>query len=1121
MAKIRITLNGTQVEADTCETILEVARRNKIFIPTLCHDERLEPIGSCRVCLVKVEGSRCFLPSCTTKVTEGMRIDTEDEGVREARKLSLTLLISDHFGDCVSPCSLKCPAHIDIQGYIALVRAGKYQQAVKLIKERNPLPLTIGRVCPHPCETVCRRSRVDEAIAINNLKRFAADYDRSAELPFVPSIEKKKNKKIAVVGAGPAGLSCAYYLAVKGYDVSIFEMHQEAGGMLRWGIPDYRLPKDVLEKEIKLIRDLGVGIQFGREFGKDVTLESVKKQGFSALFLGIGAQKSIGIRIEGENDPHVLVGIQFLHDMAKGRKFDFAGKTVVVVGGGNTAMDASRTSLRLGSAEVRVLYRRSRREMPANDIEIEEAEEEGVVFEYLAAPVRITPADGGLDVECIRMELGKPDASGRRRPVPIEGSNYTLRTHYLISAIGQRTDVSSIADPEMVSAYDTIKANPNTGTTHDDFVFAGGDCVTGAATAIEAIAGGRKAAFAIDEYLRTGKKPEGETWEFNISKGTLEEIPDSYFELYEKAQRAVMPVENAMERIEDFREIERGLSEEEAIREAARCLECGCSEGFSCLLRDYSTRYRVDTSEIVGEKNLYQEQGNLISGHPPILRDENKCIKCGICVRICDEVWGLNIFGYTKRGFQTEISPSFGLELKDTECDFCGQCAGACPTGALSLNCALPKPGPFKSEKVWARCINCSLGCELEYDVYENMVLGTSSEPMRGENQGNLCVRGRFGFGHLLSPSRNLSFLECNDGTGVEIGREKAIQNAATLLKNAERPLILTSTHLSNEEYERVRELSDLVPRCQLFHIPFDFADYPPRTLPVAGKSLVLESLIKDIPSPSLSQIASGKTVVLFNIKPGRSYPILEMTLRKAAKAGAKLFVIQETPTRLDDYAESIFRIREAHYLEFLKTAGALALRGNPGADAKTRKYYSGAHPKPDFFPENGINAKKLESFLKCITGSSQVLFITDEDMTALDELEAFIHLLRVSNRSGMLMMMQRGTNPKGALNRMQNAPKRFTLDTAAMSDYDALLLYKLPDLFGGLKKKLIHIGFVPFPHYGKPALFVPSSSLLETGGTIHLYNGRSVILPRVLKVYRDIENTRFIKDVAERLNHV
>ncbi len=1118
MATVHITLNGKKIKADTDQSILDVARNNGVFIPTLCHDERLEPLGSCRVCLVKVEEAKSFVPACSTKVTDGMIVDTEDQGVHEARRLSLALLISDHYGDCVSPCSLECPAHIDIQGYIALIRAGKYQEAVKLIKEKNPMPLTIGRICPHPCETVCRRSKVEDPIAINNLKRFTADYDSALEVPYVPVKEDKKNHRIAIIGSGPAGLSAAYYLAVKGYDVSIFEKNSKAGGMLRYGIPDYRLPKDILDREIGFIQTLGVNIHYNKEMGKDFTIEDLKKDGYTAVFLGIGAQNSINLRIEGEDHANVIGGLELLHDIATGKTFDFSAKTVVIVGGGNTAMDAARTSLRLGAKNVKILYRRTRKEMPANDIEIEEAEEEGIQFEFLAAPIRITDRNGHLQVECIRMELGKPDASGRRRPIPIEGSNYTTQTHYLISAIGQRTDLSGITDPQLVSSRDTIKANTATGTTHSDFIFSGGDCVTGAATAIEAIAGGRKAALSIDKYLRTGSKPEGDPFEFNISKGELDEIPDAYYDLYEKDRRAVMPVQKVEERIKDFREIELGLPVNEAVREAARCLECGCSEGFSCLLRDHSTTYRVNTSEFPGEKNHYPEYNNLISKHPPILRDENKCIKCGICVRICDEVWGLNIFGYSNRGFQTEIAPYFGLNLKDTECDFCGQCADSCPTGALSINTYFPKPGPFKAEKISGICINCNLGCELEYNVYENAILRTTAAALTSENEGNLCVRGRFGFSYLAPPKRSTHFMEFSDGSCSVLRREQAFQTAVDILKASTKTAVVTSTHLSNEEYEHLYELADIKKGMDIFHVPYDFAEYRPKTTSLVGKSGAFENILNNNTPPSLSDITDSDAVLLFNISPGRSYPILEMKCRNAAKAGTNLFIINEKAIRLDDYAQSTFRIKRSLYKDFLHFAASLAYHNNDTKPSEVKKYFKDLSIDSSILLKAEVSLKKMKEFLACFSRSKSPIFITDEDMTAQDELEAFLMTVLTLNKNGMLLMMQRGTNPGGAKKYMTKAPEVFSLSKDELNDYDTLIFYKIPDLFGPYQLPIIHIGFTPFASYGKKGIFIPSSSLLETSGTTYLYNGRKAILEGILKNIHGLDNIDSLTNIIGKL---
>jgi formate dehydrogenase major subunit len=1121
MPGIRITLNGKKITADSEDTILEVARRQHVFIPTLCHDERLEPFGSCRVCLVKVKGAKGLVPSCTTKVTEGMEIHTDDPEVIEARKMSLSLLISDHFGDCVAPCSLECPAHIDIQGYIALIAAGKFTEAVKLIKEKNPMPLTIGRVCPHPCEGVCRRNKVDDPIAINNLKRFAADYDSMQEHHWVPETAPAKGKHIAVIGSGPAGLSCSYYLAVRGYDVTIYEKHPRPGGMLRYRIPSYRLPVDVLDREIGYIQELGVHMRYNEELGRDFSIDDLKNNGYDALFLGIGAQKSMNMRIEGEGHAGVIGGIEFLNAHATGTPVDIKGKKVIVTGGGNTAMDAVRTATRLGASTVTVLYRRTRKEMPANDTEIEEAEEEGILFEYLAAPVRIQDAGDMIDVECIRMELGPPDSSGRRRPVPIAGSNHHRKANLLITAIGQRTDASNIGIPELISARDNIKTNIDTGITSDHFIFAGGDCVTGAATAIEAIAAGRRAAVSIDLYLTTGVRRERDTEEFNMTKGPFYDIPDKLFEMYPKDRRVAMPAHPAEERMHNFEEIELGLSEADALHEASRCLECGCIERFSCALKDHCTLYGVDQYEIQGDRNIRPEHNNVLDKHPAILLDENKCIKCGICVRMCDEVWGLNVFGYHNRGFETEIAPYFHLELCDTACDFCGQCADSCPTGALSLNSSVKKPGPFKCEKVEGKCIHCSLLCEMEYNIYDNMIIKTTSAPLSGENEGNLCVRGRFGFEYLQRGKRFLQPMEMLDGNQKYIDLSSALGLAADIIGASEKLCILTSSQLSNEEYEKISELARTVENAEMYHIPIDPAEeyHPP--YPLVGKRKSLQDIFHSTSSPSLTDVASSDVIVLFNILPGRSYPILEMNIRNAAKQGALLFIINQKPTRLDEYAESIFRIPSHRYSELLIFADSMAKLYTGTNRSEVNDFFSGREISSSILSDVRIKPGKISHFIETVSAAQNVVFIADEDLCTPEELEAFLILNLSLDDRAKLLLMQRGVNPLGAQKTLMSVPKKDVIGREVFDDYDALVMCKLPDLFQNYSIPLIHVGFSPVPGKTLRGVFIPSSSLLETGGTVYKYNGNETHIGSILNSEHVFDNVNTFTQLTGRVSNV
>ena len=381
MDKIKVTIDGKELIAKKGQTILQIARDNNIEIPTLCYIDEVKAYGACGLCVVEAENIPKLLRACATIASDGMVIKTDTPRVRQSRKIALELLISDHTGDCKGPCSLNCPAGTDCQGYVKLIAEGKFREAVELVKDRVPLPASIGRVCPHPCETACRRKLVEEPISIAFLKSFAADEDLKSDNKFMPEVKKASGKTVAVIGGGPAGLTAAYFLAVKGHKVKIYDAMPKMGGMLRYGIPQYRLPKEVLDAEIASIEELGVEMKNNVKIGNDITLDEIRKS-HDAVIVAIGAWTSSSMGVEGEGLDGVLGGIDFLRSVAMKNPVDI-GKKVAVIGGGNTAMDACRSAVRLGAEEVYVIYRRTRAEMPAEKVEIDEAEEEGVIYKFL------------------------------------------------------------------------------------------------------------------------------------------------------------------------------------------------------------------------------------------------------------------------------------------------------------------------------------------------------------------------------------------------------------------------------------------------------------------------------------------------------------------------------------------------------------------------------------------------------------------------------------------------------------------------------------------------------------------------------------------------------------------
>jgi NADPH-dependent glutamate synthase beta subunit-like oxidoreductase/formate hydrogenlyase subunit 6/NADH:ubiquinone oxidoreductase subunit I len=681
-----LTIDGRTMQAYVGQTLLSVAVENGIVdIPNLCNDEKLEPTSACRMCLVEIEGAERPLPSCNTPAAPGMVVRTKSDRLTHIRRTNLEMMLSDHNAYCQPPCQIGCPTHIDIPGYLELIAKGQSREAARLVKEVLPFPYVLGLTCPAPCQEVCRRALVEEDIAICRMHGFAAE--QVLDDPPVPYVqEAPTGKKIAIVGAGPCGLTAAYYLALKGHYCKVYDMQPQPGGQLRYGIPEYRLQKDMMDKEFEGVWRLGVDAQYNVKLGQDFTIDDLFAQGFDAVYLAIGAWTSNELGLPGQDSPGVVNAIKFLAEKTMGlpQPVDDS-KEVVVLGGGFTTFDCTRTSLRLG-AKVHTVYRRSRKEMSATFEEVEDGENEGTDLQLFAAASRIIFDDDGnvKGLEFQRMQLGEPDASGRRRPVPVPGSEYVVDCDIIIPAYGQKPD-QAVLPPESGVRWTkrtTIETDPYNFMTARKGVFAGGDAVIGASTIIECVAQGKLAARSIDAYLRDEDMAEvSRRIEAQERKPDLFDIVP-YKPVEPKVKMPMLPYED---RKRNFRLIEMGYTPEQAQRESGRCLQCACPAAGQCDLQKHSIEYGLTDNRFHdGEPEDYHDYTYDLS-HSFILRDPNKCINCTQCVRVCHDVIGPNCYGQFGRGYDTIVSTPFNVSLFSTDCVSCGACVQVCPTGSLMM----------------------------------------------------------------------------------------------------------------------------------------------------------------------------------------------------------------------------------------------------------------------------------------------------------------------------------------------------------------------------------------------------------------------------------------------------
>jgi formate dehydrogenase major subunit len=1025
---VLLTIDGHECPAHAGQTLLEVARAHGIEIPTLCHDPRLPAYGSCLLCVVEIEGIAKLMLACATEAKPGAVVHTRNARVDAARKYALDMLVSNHYADCRGPCYVSCPADVDVQGYLALANAGKYGEALAIVRQTNPFPSVCGRVCVRYCEASCRRNAVDAPVAVNFIKRYIADLEGRNLPPVVPP--PANGHRVAVVGGGPAGLTAAYNLARRGCHVRIYERHPKLGGMLRYGIPDYRLPQHVLDEEVRQVLGYGIEVRTDVALGEDFTLDGLQDEGFEAVLLALGACDPKPMKVKNERTPGVVGGVHFLERVKKEGAPDLRGH-VVVVGGGNTAVDAARTALRCNASKVTIVYRRTRQEMPADHVEIEDALAEGVEIQYLVAPLEVIAENGRVKaLRCQRMELGEPDESGRRRPVPVNGSEQDVLCNTIISAIGQDINLAGAESQGgsklAATSWNTLVVDQKTYETSLRGVFAAGDIVSGPAAAVDAIGAGLKAAQSIYKYLKTGRAVAPPD-EFLSRKTDLSDLPADFFAAVAKTERAIMIQTPPEERVRNFEEVDHGIAAAQVRAETSRCLSCGCSAVFTCDLKKYAGEYHADQARLKGRVKKYKVDAR----HPYIELDPNKCILCGKCVRLCGDLITISALGFVQRGFDTVVRPSMERGLRETTCISCGNCIEVCPTGAIDYRMPYEKPGPWRTEPHESVCGYCGVGCRIVYNKQDDDIWHVTARRIDAFTPGDVCVRGRFGHrfrvenARVKAPRVRQAGLQ-RPGT-LPLAITKAVEGLRDVASRhgADSLAFFVSPKASNEVVYLVQALAREGFGTNNVASFFGLE----RT---GGETDLAQAFGLASSTLPASDVEHADVIVTVNAEVTVENPVLGFHIKRGVRRGAELVSISATETAVAEFATMRLAARRGTNTVLLHAVAHEIVKAK-----RHDRHFVGARTEGfDAFATaievdtaevervTGVERHRIEELARLVSGpGTNVCFVYDADASfekSPRDLQAIANLLLLTGKVGRpsngLILARRHANGQGLL---------------------------------------------------------------------------------------------------------